>query len=464
MTVKISAASKNAFKDADIRGIYPQEINEELVYLIARSFVDEFGLKKVLVARDMRLSSPMLHSAFCKGVTDAGADVLDLGLTDTPLLYFASGSLKEAGVMITASHSPKSYNGLKLVLSGAIPLTEKHGLKAIRRRIEKGVFNEVDRPGKVRMKSLQDAYLKFSLRGIKPKKLAGLKVVLDCGNGMASNAVPFLKAKLPVDFTPLFAELDGNFPNHASDPTLKKNQKEIIKMLKAGNYDFGVAFDGDADRIVFFDERGKYVNSAAVAALITKFILTNNKSTNIVYTNLTSRILAETIKSNRGVANLARVGHAFVKETMRSKDAFFGCEHSGHFYFKENYYTDSALMTLSYVLEIFSTARNQGLTFSQMMAPYTVYEQTEDVIVYTNDSTNALEAVHKYLLKQKPLSIKKYDGYMVDFGDVWGAVKISVTEPALKIMFEAKKLKPAKALQDKIVSVVEMFNKTSQPD
>jgi phosphomannomutase len=454
MPIQITANYQSAFKDADIRGVYPTELDEEIVYLIARSFIDEYGFTEIVVGRDMRVSSPALYEAFCKGAVDAGAIVTDLGLVSTPMVYFASGSLALGGVMITASHSPREFNGLKLVLPGAIPLTEKHGLKSIRKRMEKGVFIEPKKKGKIRSKDISKAYQKKVLSGSKGVSFQGMKVLVDCGNGMSSVIMPLIAEKLPVAFTTLFTELDGRFPNRGSDPTLKKNQRTITQTLKAGGYDFGISFDGDADRVAFFDEKGSYINSAIIGAVIAERLLAKYPGAKMVYTNLTSRIYEERIRAAGGKPVPARVGHAFIKETMRTKDAVFGCEHSGHFYFKEYFYTDSATITLRYVLEAFAEAKKHGQTFSAMMAPYCIYEQTEDTIVDVVHKKEALESVHKWLIEKQPQQIKRFDGYYANFGDVWGSVKISVTEHALKMMFEGYSKKKAQALQDDMVAFV----------
>jgi phosphomannomutase len=454
MPIQFTANYRSAFKDADIRGVYPAELDEEVVYFIARAFIDEYGFTEIVVGRDMRLSSPVLHEAFCKGAVDAGAVVLDLGLVSTPMVYFASGSLNRGGVMITASHSPRDYNGLKLVLPGAIPLTEKHGLKSIRRRVEKGVYLEPKKRGKIRSKDISTAYQKKITSGTNGASLRGMKVLVDCGNGMSSVSMPLIAEKLPVEFTTLFTELDGRFPNRGSDPTLKKNQRTMVKTLKAGGYDFGISFDGDADRVAFFDETGAYINSAIIGAVIAERMLAKHAGAPMVYTNLTSRIYEERIRAAGGKPVPARVGHAFIKETMRAKDALFGCEHSGHFYFKEYFYTDSVEITLRYVLEAFAEAQKAGKTFSAMMAPYLVYEQTEDTIVDVVNKKEALARVHTWLIDKHPEQIKRFDGYYADFGDVWGSVKISVTEHALKMMFEGYSKRKAQALQDEMVAYV----------
>ena len=454
MQDRLKADYHAAFKQADIRGVYPKEIDDEVVYFVARAFVDEYQFKKVIVARDMRLSSPALHRAFLQGATDAGADVIDMGMVHTPALYFASATLNLPGVVITASHSPKNHNGLKLVLPQAIPLTEEHGLKAIRRRLDKGVYQEPVKKGKVTVKNLLPAYQKFVLRGIKSTGLSQLSLVADVGNGMGAVLLPLLTAKLPLSLETLFPELDGNFPNRGSDPTLKKNHQDLAQALKTGKYDFGFGLDGDSDRIAFLDETGKFVNCAAIGALIATYILEQKPGERFVYTNLTSRVYEETIKAKGGVAVPARVGHAFIKETMRQRDAVFGCEHSGHFYFKDYFYTDSVTLTLRYVLLSYLKAKKQGLTFSKMLAPYTKYQQSQDVIVPVADRPRALKLTEDFLRTKKPLKVKRFDGVWFDFGEVWGTVKVSVTEPALKIMFEGYKAAAANKLQAEVVAFV----------
>jgi phosphomannomutase len=356
--------------------------------------------------------------------------------------------------MITASHSPKEYNGLKLVFSGAIPLTEKNGLAKIRRRMEKGKFAAEAKVGKVIKKDVKKAYQKFVLKGVTAKKLAGLKLVADVGNGMGSVLMPLLQEKLPIDFTILFPELDGRFPNRGSDPTLSKNQRQLKKTIKDGSFDFGIGFDGDGDRIAFIDENGNYVNSAAIGALLARQYLQKHPKAKIGYTNLDSLILLETIKACGGKPVPVRVGHAFIKETMRKKDVLFAAEHSGHFYFKDYFFTDSVTLTLLGVIEAYLKAKDEGKTFSELMKPYVQYQQTEDVIVMVKNREAALEKTRAFVESLAPQSIDSFDGFFVNFGEVWGSVKISVTEYALKLMFEGKKKKDAQAMQDKVVAFI----------
>ncbi len=454
MSINISANYKRAFKPTDIRGVYPSELDEEVVYFVARAFVDEYAHKTVLVARDMRISSPALYEAFCKGVTDAGANVIDLGLVHTPVLYFASATLNLPGVVITASHSPKEFNGLKLVLAGAIPLTETVGLRQIRKRIEKGNFALPKKVGTVKQKNILKAYQNFVFKKPNNKGLEDMKIVADIGNGMASVLMPLMEEKLPIKFTTLFPEMDGRFPNRGSDPTLRKHQKQLVTTLKAGQYDFGIAFDGDSDRIAFLDEKGTFINSAAIGAVIAQRLLQKTPKARIIYTILTSRIHEETIRSCGGVAVQARVGHAFIKDIMRKKDVLFGCEQSGHYYFKDYFYTDSVVLTLRAVLEVYAEAKKKGVPFSKMMEPYTQYKQTEDVVVDVTDKKQAMILVEKYLLAKNPLLVRRFDGLWVDLGEVWGAVTISVTEHALKTVFESKIKSKAQAMQDDVVRYI----------
>ena len=445
---------KRAFKDADIRGIYPTVIDETVAYRTGRAFVETRKYKTLVVGYDMRVSTPSIKKAFTEGVRDAGATVVDIGMVSSTMLYFASGSLKLPGAMITASHSPKEYNGIKLVEPGAIPLTLKTGLTKIRAIVGKGVFKAPKKRGGLKKKDIRKGYQRYVLKGVQKQKLKDIKIATDIGNGMASEIIPLLRDKLPVKFDTLFKKKDGTFPNRGSDPCLKKNQKQLQQKLRTGRYDFGIGYDGDADRIAFHDETGRYINCAAIGALIAEYLLKKLPGSGIVYTNLTSRVFEETIRAHGGVPYRARVGHAFLKRTMRTHDAIFGAEHSGHFFFKDFFFTDSTTLTLLCVLSTYSEARKKGQTFSEMMQPYSRYHQTEDTVIEVKNKKHALACAGTYIKSLKPKSIRRFDGYYVDFGDVWGAVKPSVTEFALKVMLESKTKSKATAMQKKIVTFI----------
>lgn len=459
MTYLLAPQFEKSFKDADIRGTYPEEINEGVAYAVARAFVEEFSYTKVVVGRDMRLSSPELHTAFVAGVRDAGADVIDVGMVATPQLYFASGSMNLPGVMITASHSPAAYNGLKLVHAEAVPLTKRNGLAHILKLVKKGKWNTPAKKGRLTKKNIDAGYQKRVLAGIKPKRYEGLRIATDIGNGMAHDIVPLLAEKLPITFATLFARRDGHFPNRDSDPNLRENQVALHNKIDHGHYDFGISFDGDADRIAFLDEHGNYVNSAAIGALIAKRILAREPKAKIASTNLNSRIYEETIKQCGGKVVMARTGHTFVKEAMRKHGAVFGCEYSGHFFFRDFFYTDSVVLTLREVLDAYVEAKAAGQTFGEMMAPYLGYEQTEDIVIPIKSKEVAMAKVHEYLISLKPKQLKQFDGYFVDFGDVWGAVKMSVTEYGVKLMFESRSKAKAKKMQRQIQKFVKSVAK-----
>ncbi|MCI0532941.1 phosphomannomutase/phosphoglucomutase, partial [bacterium] len=378
---------EKAFKPADIRGIYPTEINEEVAYRTARAFVALYGLKEVIVGRDMRLSSPSLRNAFVRGAKAQGANVIDIGLADTPAVYFSSGTYAKYGVMITASHNPKEFNGLKLVKSGAIPLTDTDGLDKIKTLVLENKFPKPKKTGTIKKKVILKEYKKYlqSLVNIPSKRK--ISVVIDAGNGMATVLAPIICGGYPIEMHPLFFGLDGSFPNRDSNPTLEENQWPIKAEIKKARPDFGVAFDGDVDRVAFFDEQGKAVNSSLIGSLIAKHILQNEKmkGTKIAYTNFTSKSFLETIRKYGGTPIRAKVGHSFIKKTMRKEDALFACELSAHFYFKENYYADSGVLAFLRILEEYARPENEGKKFSELVAEFDKYKQTEEELIAVTD-------------------------------------------------------------------------------
>jgi len=445
---------KKAFKPADIRGTYPDQIDEVVAYRVGRAFVEYFGYKKIVVGYDMRISTPSLKKAFIDGARESGASVVDLGMVRSPMLYFASGHLNLPGAVITASHSPAAYNGIKLVEAGAVPLTAETGMDAILKRVEKGKFTDRKKKGKITKKSLRREYRAFVLKGIEKKQFKGMKIVTDIGNGMSGVSMAALDSLLPAKFPMLFEKPDGNFPNRDSDPNLRKNQKALIAEIKKKKADFGIGFDGDGDRIAFLDENGKYVNCAVIGAIIAERLLAKEPKAGIVFTNLTSKVFEDTIVANGGKAHRARVGHTFLKKKMREKGAVFGAEHSGHFFWRDFYNTDSTVLTLLEVMKAYAEAKEAGKTFSQMIKPYALYQQTEDVVIPVTDKKLVLAKIEEKLTKMKPEKITKFDGFFVDFGDVWGAIKPSVTEFAIKLMFESKKKSDAAKVQKELYDFV----------
>ena len=443
---------EKAFQVADIRGVCDQEINEALAYRVARSFVVLFKIPTMVVGCDMRLSSPAIKAAFIAGARIEGATVLDIGMVTSPMVYFMSGSEHLHAVMITASHNPANYNGLKLVLPRAIPLTNKTGLSAIKKKVKENVFQEKVQVGELKKRSILKSYEQYVLSKISPHK-PRLRIVVDAGNGMSTLLIPLLRKYASV--TPLFAELDGTFPNRDSNPTLKKSQKQITAFLQAGDFDLGVAFDGDGDRVAFFDEHGRYINAAHVGAFLAQAFLPLQPQARFVYTTLNSRIFSETIKSGGGKAIRAKVGHNFMKEQMRLHDAYFGCENSGHYYFKDNFYADSGILTVVNVLQAVTSYRTTGSSISSVFSPFAKYTQTEEVFIRVKDKDQTLREFGVWMEKIGA-RVTHFDGVIIDAGEWWASIKKSVTEDGLKFVVESATKKMALARQKEILEFLKL--------
>lgn len=434
-----------SFKDADIRGRYPTEINELTVYRVGVHLVQQHKLHTVAVARDMRESSPALQQALTQGIRDAGATVLDLGLVPTPVLYHASGRLAVWGVMVTASHNPAAYNGLKIVRPGAVPLTNGTGLRELEKSLTQSVTPVKNRGKKIR-RSVWSSYLKDSTAAVSLPKTGDLHIVADVGNGMSAELLQRAQQLLPGKLTILNETLDGTFPARGSNPMLRKNQRPIRDAMRTGKYDVGIACDGDGDRVAFFDAKGRMQNSAAVGAVLIERLLRAHPGATAVYTVFTSKVYEEAIIRAGGVAKKARVGHAFIKETMRQHDAVFACEHSGHFYFRDNYYADSVWLALRHLV---AALEEEQKSLADLLRPYNYYTQTEEVLLHVTNKNKVLQALAAHC-KPKAKRVVRYDGVSVYHADYWFVVKPSVTEDALKFIVEAPKAATARLQQKKL--------------
>src|SRR3989338_8601685 len=388
---KVSAISE-IFKAYDVRGIYGQNLTEDVAYKIGRAFVYFLKCKDVVVGTDMRLSSPKLSKAFMKGAAEQGANAIFIGQVCTDAVYFASGFLKKPAVMFTASHNPPQYNGIKFCKADAIPINEDTGLRTIKSIMENKQYENISRMrvsslrtrsqltkkhGKIIKKDVLKDYVNHVKKFINIKKLKKLKIAVDAGNGMAGKIIPLVYKNLPVRVVPLYFKLDGNFPNHPADPSKYENLIELQKIVKEKNCDFGIAFDGDADRIFFADENGNVINGSLMSALIIKNILTKNRNKNqkIIYNAVCSHIVPETIKKYGGTPIIKRVGHSFIKETMRKTKALFACEHSAHYYYKENYRADSGIITSLIVADIIS---EENMPLSILVNEFRKYKTIEE--------------------------------------------------------------------------------------
>jgi len=419
------------FKANDVRCVAGAELDEKLAYLTGRAVVKFLKCKKFIVGHDVRISSHKIRDVFIKGILDQGCSVIDIDEVDTPGLYFASGHLDLPGGMITASHNPAKYNGIKLVRSCAEPIGEKTGLRKIMKLVSKEKFGDVGRRGRLVKRDISKAYRKHVLGFVDASLLKGLKIVVDAGNGMAGKMIPIVYNGLGVRMDKLDFKLDGSFPKHDANPSRRENIADLQKRVLAREADFGIAFDGDMDRVAFVDERGQAVDSSVIAALIVNHFCSNE---GVVYSSSASKIIPETVECVGGRAYEERVGHSFIKARMAKTKSIFGAEHSAHYYYKENFYSDSGLITSLIVCEIY---RKAGKKFSELTSEFEKYSRIPEESVIVSDKGAVLKKVEKHY-RGKGGRVKKMDGLKIDFGSWWFSVRPSNTEPLLRVNAESE--------------------------
>jgi phosphomannomutase len=420
------------FKAYDIRGIYPHELNEKTTYLIGKGLVEYLKPRNVAVGRDMRLSSPQLAENLISGIIDSGSDVIDIGLCSTDGLYFTVGKFGyDAGVMITASHNPPQYNGFKICKKEAVPLSGEEGLDKIKQFVIKENFNSPKQKGKIIKKDIDQDYTKHVLSFIDVKKIKPFKVVIDAGNGIAGKTVPEVFEKLPCKIVPMFFELDGSFPNHLASPIEPENIVFLQKKVLQEKADFGAAFDGDADRMFLVDEKTKPLGGDMVTALVAKALLQKEKGATILYNLICSHSVLETIEKSGGKGIKTKVGHALIKPLMKKYNAVFGGEHSGHFYFRNNWFADSGLIALLVCLELIS---QEGKPLSQLVQSIDPYFRSGEINSQVKEIPPKLKEIEKAYSLGK---IDHADGITIEFADWWFNVRPSNTEPLLRLNIEA---------------------------
>jgi phosphomannomutase len=423
------------FKAYDIRGIVPDELDAELARSVGAAFARFSGAPRVLVGRDMRESGTALVSAFSEGVTASGVDVIDLGMASTDLVYFAAGHLDSPAAMFTASHNPARYNGIKLCLSGARPVGQDTGLAEIKAMVAAG--NAATAPtagrGAVSSVDLLGEYATHVRTFVDSSVLRPLKVVADTANGMGGLVVPAVFAGLPFDIEVLFPELDGSFPNHPADPIQPENLKSLQARVLEVDADIGLAFDGDADRVFLVDEAASPVSGSTTTALVAKALLARNPGATVIYNLICSQAVPEVIAENGGVPVRTRVGHSFIKAVMAETGAVFGGEHSGHYYFKDNYRADSGLIAALLVLEQISLAHEP---LSRLRVPLERYADSGEINIEVADPLESIERVAAAFARDGALQ-DRTDGLTVELGDWWFNLRPSNTEPLLRLNLEA---------------------------
>src|SRR5918992_4882443 len=446
---------ESIFKAYDIRGMYPDSLNEEVAGDIGRAFVNHLGLSgsRVIVARDMRLSGEALEKAFIEGVTEAGADVLGVGLVSTDALYFAVGHLEEpGGVMITASHNPRDYNGFKLCREDAIALSGEQGIGQIRDLIISGKLPEpAEYAGSVEESDITEDYAKHCLSFINTDGLRSLKIIVDAGHGMAGKMLPPIFKKLPFECVPMYFELDGSFPNHPPNPIEPENMKELQERVVAEGADFGAALDGDADRVFVVDEKGETISGDLLATLVAKNVLEKEPGATILYSAVCSKAFPELVESEGGRAIRTKAGHSIIKPQMRENDAAFGGEHSGHFYFRDNYFADSGIIAMLTVAEL--VARQKG-PLSELLAPIDPYVRSGEINSKVEDQSATLEKVEEHYAQRNDAKIDHLDGLTVDFGDWWFNLRPSNTEPLLRLNVEASDRETMERERDELLNLI----------
>jgi phosphomannomutase len=440
------------FKAYDVRGIYPTELDEEGAYAIGRAYVEQFEPRRIAVGHDMRVSSPAMAHAVTEGAADAGSDVLELGLVGTEMVYFAVGELElDGGIAVTASHNPKDYTGMKIVRAGALPVGGDSGLLDIRDRALPGFpAPDPDRRGQLERYDVWPAYVARVLSFVDVEAIKPLRVVIDAANGMAGVMLPPVLERLPIDAVRCFFEPDGTFPNHDPNPLLPENREFIIGKTLQEAADFGVAFDGDADRCFFVDDTGDFVPGDFVTALLAASVLEKEPGAKIIYDLRASWAVPETVERAGGVPLVNRVGHAFIKHRMREEGAAFGGEVSGHYYFRAFSQADSGVVPFLLMLELVS---KEGRKLSQVLADYrSRYFLTGELNTEVADVPGKLDELKRRFGTEGRVS--ELDGLSVDAGDWHMNVRPSNTEPLLRLNLEARTPELMERKRDEVLAAI----------
>lgn len=422
------------FRDYDIRGIYPEQLNRDTAFILGKAIACYLQVKEIAVGYDMRLSSPELFKGLSDGITQQGVDVINLGQISTEIHNFASGKYRfPANVMISASHNPGQYNGLKLVTAGAVPLHGGFGLPQIKDLALRENFPQVVIKGKITGKKILAEWIEHALSCIDKSVLKPLKVVIDAGNGMGGISWEKLIGKLPIEIIPLYFDPDGTFPHHLADPIKRENQLDLAKKILQEKADVGIALDGDADRMFLLDEKGNGVSGTVTCALLASALLEKYGPASVLYNAVCGRIVPETIQKYGGNPIRVRVGHSYIKEMMRAENALFAGEHSGHFYFRNNYFADSSLIAGLVCIEYIS---RKNKTLSHLLKEFDIYAVSGEINFQTENPESIIENIQKQY-QTEARSTDVLDGLSIWYDDWWFNLRASKTEPFVRLNIEA---------------------------
>jgi phosphomannomutase len=446
--------NQSIFKAYDIRGLYPGEISEQTAHAIGRGFVAYLGAARVAVSRDMRVSSPSLAAAFIDGARHQGAHVIDYGMLGTDQLYFAVvNDGLEGGAQITASHNPKQYNGVKMVRSGALPLSGDAGIGEIREMIAGDRLPAPTRPrGGIETREILPAYVDKVMSFIDASVVRPFTVVLDAGSGMAGLVAPRLFERLPCSVTQLCFEVDGTFPNHEANPLIEENRRDITEEVVRRRADVGIAWDGDADRCFFIDGNGEFISGDFVTALLAEAFLLKHPGATIIYDLRASHAVRDTVSGHGGRALMNRVGHAFIKQRMRQEDGIFAGEVTGHYYFRDFAYADNGFIPALLILELMS---KKGQTLRELLRPYReryfISGEINTRLSSMDEVPAKLSAIEAHY---KDAEIAKMDGVSVDYPDWHFNVRASNTEPLLRLNLEAATPALMEKRRDEVLALI----------
>ncbi|MFE3252894.1 phosphomannomutase/phosphoglucomutase [Streptomyces sp. NPDC059209] len=442
-------------KAYDVRGVYPDQLDDRLVELFGAAFVEVTGATAIVVGHDMRPSSPHLSASFAKGAVRRGAHATLIGLCSTDQLYYASGALDLPGAMFTASHNPARYNGIKMCRAGAAPVGEDTGLAEIRALVEKwlaeGLPEPAATPGTITQRDTLTDYAAHLLSLVELSAIRPLKVVVDAGNGMGGHTVPTVFAGLPVELVPMYFELDGTFPNHEANPLDPRNIVDLQARVLSEGADLGLAFDGDADRCFVVDERGRGVSPSAITALVAERELAKHPGGTVIHNLITSWSVPEVVSEQGGTPVRTRVGHSFIKAEMARTGAIFGGEHSAHYYFREFWNADTGMLAALHVL---AALGGQDGPLSELVASYDRYTGSGEINSTVDDQAARLDAVRKAFSDREGVTTDELDGLTVTTPDWWFNLRASNTEPLLRLNVEARDEPTMAKIRDEALALI----------
>ncbi len=439
----------SVFKAYDIRGIYPEQLNEEIARAIGRAFVTYLNPREVVVGRDMRLSGPAMHASLVAGLTQQGADVIDIGMVSTDQYYYACATLDRPGLMVTASHNPPQYSGFKMVRKMPYLLSGDEGIQDLRRIVEADGSPNSGRTGAVRERDLSEGFTEKVVGLIDPARLAPLKVVADTGNGMVGPVLKRVYERLPVELTGMYLDPDGSLPNHGLDPMKEENRAALQERVIAEGADVGFAFDGDGDRFFAIDDRGRFVPGDFLTALMGTYLLEREKGATIIYDVRCSWAVPELIQTAGGIALIERVGHSFIKPRMFEEGGIFGGELSGHYYFRDFFGADSGIVPSLIILEMLS---RKGVKLSQLLEPLEQqYFLSGEINTEVEDPAGRIQAVEESYSNGK---VEHVDGVSVSYEDWHFNVRASNTEPLFRLNLEGRSRQLMEEKTDEVLGVI----------